>query len=284
MALRAGTATLVAVLSAMTDEERAFHPSGNADRTGWIGMACTELLVHGADIATLAGLPINPPNDLADSVVDRVLPWTPREGTGWDRLLWATGRAALGARLLHGADWWWQSAPLEEWDGTPNLRTAPPPAVTRASISSRGLVCRPARPSRSGPIPRSCVLSVSMTVNDLAPAAPDFVQNDAMPGPSGCATSRARHPCAARTPPASERTARGVIADTKSTSTLASSHPKVLLRPSQESQCGSSASRSPTCELGGMTCSVAFNVAVQFSTGITTRGAVGSAARRRSRS
>ncbi|MGY1807810.1 DinB family protein [Blastococcus sp. SYSU D00669] len=115
---------LARLLDGMGDGERAFHPSGRADRTGWVGMACTELLVHtreacGPDPADAALEP------LAAAVVDRVLPWTP-PGDGWARLLQATGRAPLGDVPPADADWWWQSAPLAEWDGAPRRRTSPP--------------------------------------------------------------------------------------------------------------------------------------------------------------
>jgi hypothetical protein len=126
-ALRSSSSILAELLRALPDDVRAFHPSGNADRTGWIGMACTELLVHGFDIATATLVPFEAPNDqLAQTVVERVLPWSPREGTGWSQLLWATGRASLGARPPQDSDWWWQSAPLTEWDGEPRRRDAPP--------------------------------------------------------------------------------------------------------------------------------------------------------------
>ena len=118
---------LVALLEDMPDDARAFHPSGRADRTGWIGMACTELLVHGFDIAAAARVALSPPDDrIAQSVVERVLPWAVGDDTGWSQLLWATGRASLGARPPHDPDWWWQSAPLSEWDGQPRRRATPP--------------------------------------------------------------------------------------------------------------------------------------------------------------
>lgn len=118
---------LRALLDAMPDGERAYHRSGRADRTGWIGMACTELLVHGHDIAVATGADVAPPDDgLAGAVVDRVLPWAPSDASGWARLLWATGRAPLGSLPPQDADWWWQSAPLSEWDGQPRRRDVPP--------------------------------------------------------------------------------------------------------------------------------------------------------------
>jgi hypothetical protein len=128
-ALRSTAAVLVVALAAMGERDRAFHPSGVADRSGWIGMACTELLVHGGDIAGPAAAIAEAATDLdplAHAVVDRVLPWTPREGSGWQRLMWATGRSSLGARPPADDQWWWHSAPLAEWDGTPHRRSTPP--------------------------------------------------------------------------------------------------------------------------------------------------------------
>ncbi len=126
-ALRSSSSILVTLLESMPDDARAFHPSGLADRTGWIGMACTELLVHGFDIAGTTRSEIMPPDDrLARAVVERVFPWTPSEAGGWSQLLWATGRASLGTRSPQDAAWWWQSAPLADWDGLPRRRDAPP--------------------------------------------------------------------------------------------------------------------------------------------------------------
>jgi hypothetical protein len=87
-------------------------------------MACTELLVHTRD-AVGPGPEDAEVEPLAAAVVARVLPWAP-DGDGWSRLLQATGRAPLGGVPPAGADWWWQSAPLAAWDGTPRRRTAPP--------------------------------------------------------------------------------------------------------------------------------------------------------------
>lgn len=126
-AFGSGIVILARLLDGFGDDERAFHPSGLADRSGWIGMACTEILVHTEDATGAAGAPAQRfPVALADAVVDRVLPWIPSHGNGRERLLWATGRASLGARAPEPADWWWQSAPLSEWDGQPRRRTSPP--------------------------------------------------------------------------------------------------------------------------------------------------------------
>jgi hypothetical protein len=126
-AFRSGAVILVRLLDGLQDGERAFHPSGMADRSGWIGMACTEILVHTDDATGAAGTFASAlPVALVDDVVDRVLPWAPRDGTGWERLMWATGRASLKGLPAASADWWWQSAPLAEWDGKPRRRSSPP--------------------------------------------------------------------------------------------------------------------------------------------------------------
>jgi uncharacterized protein (TIGR03083 family) len=121
--LASGAARLADLLADLTDGERAFHPSGSADCAGWIGMACTELLVHTWDAAGQHADPAVGP--LAAAVVARVLPWAP-DGDGWSRLLQATGRASLGDVPPAGPDWWWQSEPLDRWDGRPRRRTSPP--------------------------------------------------------------------------------------------------------------------------------------------------------------
>lgn len=121
-----GALVVMRLLAQVEDDERIFHPSGLADRSGWIGMACTELLVHTLD-ATGDQSPL--PDrlvDLANRVTDRVLPWTPAAGSGVARLMWATGRRPLDGLPPQPADWWWHSAPLTEWDGDAHRRSAPP--------------------------------------------------------------------------------------------------------------------------------------------------------------
>jgi hypothetical protein len=113
------------LLEELPDGERAEHPSGRADRAGWVGMACTELLVHTWD-ALGPGVVDAGSRHLAEAVVDRVLPWAPAHPDGWVRLLQVTGRAPAGDLGPAGSDWWWQSAPLAEWDGRPRVRTRPP--------------------------------------------------------------------------------------------------------------------------------------------------------------
>ncbi|MGY1815654.1 hypothetical protein [Blastococcus sp. SYSU D00820] len=105
---------------------RAFHPSGRADAAGWAGMAVTELLVHGTDAAGALGIPLELPEDVCARTVARVFPWLDAAAaTGGELLLAVTGRATV-AGVPDDPQWWWQSAPLAEWDGAPRQRTVRP--------------------------------------------------------------------------------------------------------------------------------------------------------------
>ncbi len=105
---------------------RAWHPSGLADASGWAGMAVTELLVHGHDVARALEIDLSLPEDVCQRTLIRVFPWVSLDlGTPAALLLAATGRATVHG-IPHDPDWWWQSAPLSEWDGKPRQRTSPP--------------------------------------------------------------------------------------------------------------------------------------------------------------
>jgi uncharacterized protein (TIGR03083 family) len=122
---QAAAAILAAVLRDLGDE-RALHPSGLADASGWAGMAVTELLVHGYDAASALGLTLEFPPEVCARTLARVFPWIEvGERDPGMALLAATGRIATEADSAP-VDWWWQSAPLSEWDGLPRRRTAPP--------------------------------------------------------------------------------------------------------------------------------------------------------------
>ena len=97
-----------------------------ADATGWIAMACEEIVIHTDDIAQGLGLPFHPPDDLSRRITARIFPWAPADAEPWAALRWAAGRAPLPDRERLGPDWWWHCAPLSEWDGTIRKRTAPP--------------------------------------------------------------------------------------------------------------------------------------------------------------
>lgn len=119
-------ACILAALLRDLGADRAWHPSGDADATGWAGMAITELLVHGHDVAQCLQLPLDPPKEVCARTVARVFPWVPLTVTEPQLLLLAvTGRVEVPG-VHNDPDWWWQSAPLDEWDGRPRRRTTAP--------------------------------------------------------------------------------------------------------------------------------------------------------------
>jgi hypothetical protein len=126
LVLESAAAVLAAVAEAAPPGTRAFHPAGIADAEGFLAMGCAEILLHTDDIAAALGVPFEPPAGLCARITRRIFPWAPAEGGQWDALRWAGGRIALPDRLRLDANWWWHCAPLEEWDGTINRRTAPP--------------------------------------------------------------------------------------------------------------------------------------------------------------
>lgn len=107
-------------------EQRAWHPSGMADVPGWAGMAVTELLVHGTDAARAVGVDLVLPDTPCRRTVRRVFPWIDHESAAPGELLLAvTGRAEVPG-IADDPSWWWQSAPLSEWNGEPRRRTHRP--------------------------------------------------------------------------------------------------------------------------------------------------------------
>ncbi|MGH3983157.1 MAG: hypothetical protein ACRDST_10855 [Pseudonocardiaceae bacterium] len=106
--------------------QRAWHPSGLADASGWAGMAVTELLAHGHDVACALNIDLSLPEQVCRRTLARVFPWVSLTlGTPDALLLAVTGRATVRG-IPNDASWWWQSAPLTEWDGKPRRRTVPP--------------------------------------------------------------------------------------------------------------------------------------------------------------
>jgi hypothetical protein len=124
----AGTsaAVLADVIRSAPTDARAFHPAGVADVSGFIAMGCDELLVHTGDIADGLGIPFDPPADLCDRVLRRLFPWAPEGAGPWATLRWANGRAELPGHGRQDSDWYWNCAPLAEWDGTVERRHVPP--------------------------------------------------------------------------------------------------------------------------------------------------------------
>lgn len=121
--------TAASVLTALLRDlgsARAWHPSGSADASGWAGMAVTEILVHGVDAARGIGMYLALPADVCARTVARVFPWVdPTVAEPAALLLAVTGRFDLPG-VPRDPDWWWQSAPLQEWDGRPRRRDTPP--------------------------------------------------------------------------------------------------------------------------------------------------------------
>jgi uncharacterized protein (TIGR03083 family) len=118
---------LASALRSAREEARFFHPAGMADRSGYAAMSCVEVLVHTSDIAAGLGVDFAPPNELCERVVRRLFPWI--EDVGADAfavMLWTTGRIEMDGRDGVAPDWYWQCAPLSEWDGTIKKRPAPP--------------------------------------------------------------------------------------------------------------------------------------------------------------
>ncbi len=119
-------AILAGVARAAPVGTRAFHPAGMADVEGFVAMGCVEMLIHTDDMTRGLGRTFRPPDELTRGVVQRLFPWAPTAGDPWEALRWACGRASLGDRERLEPDWYWQCAPLAEWDGTVKKRTAPP--------------------------------------------------------------------------------------------------------------------------------------------------------------
>ncbi|MDQ3760287.1 MAG: hypothetical protein M3460_00865 [Actinomycetota bacterium] len=100
--------------------------SGLADASGWAGIAITELLVHGCDVARALEVELALPGQICERTLARVFPWVSLNVGPPELLLLAVTERATVHGLPSGPDWWWQSAPLPEWDGTPRQRTSPP--------------------------------------------------------------------------------------------------------------------------------------------------------------
>ncbi len=116
---------------------RAWHPSGLADATGWAGVAVTEIVVHGSDVASALHLELPIPAEACARTVSKVFQWIPPVVAAPGRLLLAaTGRAEVhGVRV--DQEWWWQSAPLSQWDSAARRRTPLAGLGVRATTAVR---------------------------------------------------------------------------------------------------------------------------------------------------
>lgn len=123
--LQSTAAILADVVRAAPPGTRAFHGAGMADATGWLGMACEEILMHTDDIARAFGIAYQPPEALVIKILARIFPWAPVDVPAWESLRWCSGRIALPNRERQDALWYWHCAPLAEWDGTIRRRVVP---------------------------------------------------------------------------------------------------------------------------------------------------------------
>jgi hypothetical protein len=120
--VRTASRVLSGVVATTEEGWMGWHPFGTADSSGFIGMACDELLVHTGDAASGLGREFTPQPDVADATLKRLFPWAPTDVDPWLALKWANGRIELPG---HGrlTSWRWHCAPLSEWDGSdPSVR------------------------------------------------------------------------------------------------------------------------------------------------------------------
>ena len=99
-ALRATAALLATQVAASGPDVRAYHPFGLSDAEGFAAMGVLEILVHADDIHIgLTGRSAELPENLSAAVLARLFPDVPESLAGEPagrRLLWCTGRIALG--------------------------------------------------------------------------------------------------------------------------------------------------------------------------------------------
>jgi hypothetical protein len=98
---------LSASIAVAPRDARGWH-WGMCDPEGFAAMGVAEALVHTYDIARGLGVRWLPPQDLAEVVVDRLVPDAPR-GPATEVLLWATGRADLEGHP-RVTSWVWRAA------------------------------------------------------------------------------------------------------------------------------------------------------------------------------
>jgi hypothetical protein len=123
ISVETGAAILAEVCRSAPDDARGFHSAGMADWSGFVGMGCTEMLIHTDDIARSFDIDFQADPLLCRRVLDRIFPWAPQEGDAWQILRWAAGRVSLPDFPKLDPDWSWHCAPRNDWDGTINKRT-----------------------------------------------------------------------------------------------------------------------------------------------------------------
>lgn len=112
---------LALVVRASSDDARAFHPYGIADPAGFAAGGCVEGLIHGHDIATGLGIPLEPSTAVCERLRDRLFPHQTEQFADvdpWLALRQATARTDL-ADGTRQQNWKWRATPLsEQWQLT----------------------------------------------------------------------------------------------------------------------------------------------------------------------
>lgn len=103
------------------------RPAGGSSRTVRLDEPETRPgpVRPGHDAAAALGLELPLPGRTCARTMARVFPWVPSTDADPGLLLLAvTGRARV-VGVPADPQWWWQSAPIAEWDGRPRRRTSP---------------------------------------------------------------------------------------------------------------------------------------------------------------
>jgi uncharacterized protein (TIGR03083 family) len=119
----AAGALLADVVDAAPADARGWHPFASkngpgVDPSGFAGMGCDEILVHGFDITTGLGVAYEPPRSVCARVVNRMFPWAPEGFDPWSTLLWCNGRGELPGHTTPDQRWLWHCEPLADWNGS----------------------------------------------------------------------------------------------------------------------------------------------------------------------
>jgi hypothetical protein len=121
-AVETATSILCHLIDGMAPADRAFHPAGMADASGFAAMGADEVLVHTYDIARGLQRDFQYQTAVTSRIVERLFPWAPAGADAWATLLWCNGRAEIPGHPRQDPDWWWWCEPLESWDGSVRRR------------------------------------------------------------------------------------------------------------------------------------------------------------------
>lgn len=96
---------LEAVVASVPPGRLAWHPYGDADRTGFAAMGSAELVLHVYDILAAHEVAYRADDAVVAQVLDRIFPAAERTRDPWHDLLTATGRTDA----TRGRTWRWDS-------------------------------------------------------------------------------------------------------------------------------------------------------------------------------